>query len=280
MLRMKLLILTVILRWCVTIGAQEQGLYGRKIIILGSILLSARIDQTFITAAASYIVHNSHCCPIPSTGLYFNLSGVVYLPGDTVLITDIGVSLLAYPNPGSSLVCNTSNVNTHCCRTKDNPNGPSLGEWYFPNGTIVPRPRDNPNGDFITTRFTHQVHLNRRNNTTTPLGTYTCVVPDMKNAMNHNTTITLGESIANSSFFFPHNNHLILLSDIDECANATTNNCDSNATCTNTPGSFTCTCNQGYTGNGTTCLSKYPRCTLHTDKDCGMCLQEGQFIEM
>ena len=43
------------------------------------------------------------------------------------------------------------------------------------------------------------------------------------------------------------------VSDIDECADATTNNCDSNAMCTNTPGSFTCTCNQGYTGNGTTC---------------------------
>ena len=40
---------------------------------------------------------------------------------------------------------------------------------------------------------------------------------------------------------------------IDECANASTNNCDSNATCTNTPGSFTCTCNQGYSGDGTTC---------------------------
>ena len=44
-------------------------------------------------------------------------------------------------------------------------------------------------------------------------------------------------------------------SDIDECADAT-NNCDSNATCINTPGSFTCTCNQGYTGNGTTCEGK------------------------
>ena len=46
---------------------------------------------------------------------------------------------------------------------------------------------------------------------------------------------------------------LFTVLDIDECANATTNNCDFNANCTNTPGSFTCTCNQGYTGNGTTC---------------------------
>ena len=46
------------------------------------------------------------------------------------------------------------------------------------------------------------------------------------------------------------------LIDIDECANATTNDCDSNAMCTNTVGSFTCTCNQGYTGNGTTCEGK------------------------
>ena len=47
---------------------------------------------------------------------------------------------------------------------------------------------------------------------------------------------------------------LFLYSDINECANAAT--CDSNATCTNTPGSYNCTCNQGYTGNGTTCEGK------------------------
>ena len=48
----------------------------------------------------------------------------------------------------------------------------------------------------------------------------------------------------------------VILSDIDECANATTNNCDSNANCTNTVGGFTCTCNQGYIGNGTICEGK------------------------
>ena len=127
-----------------------------------------------------------------SPGLYFTLNGRMYQSGNIVLITDIGEAL-PFPNntdPGSSLVCNTSNVNTHCCRGRDNPNRGSLGEWYFPNGTIVPR---GITGDITRTGWTHQVRLNRRNNAMIPLGTYTCVVPDMNNTMNHTATITLGE---------------------------------------------------------------------------------------
>ena len=45
-------------------------------------------------------------------------------------------------------------------------------------------------------------------------------------------------------------------SDIDECS-VGTDNCDTNAACTNAPGSFTCTCNQGYVGNGVTCIGNY-----------------------
>ena len=40
-------------------------------------------------------------------------------------------------------------------------------------------------------------------------------------------------------------------SDIDECAAESP--CHSNGMCTNTPGSYTCACNDGYTGDGTTC---------------------------
>ena len=56
--------------------------------------------------------------------------------------------------------------------------------------------------------------------------------------------------------------NFVILSDIDECADATTDNCDSNSMCTNAPGSFTCTCNQGYTGNGTVCFGNRFMC-LH-----------------
>ena len=49
----------------------------------------------------------------PSTGLYFTLSGTVYLPGDTILITDIGSdNTNDRSDPGSSLVCNTTNAIT------------------------------------------------------------------------------------------------------------------------------------------------------------------------
>ena len=50
--------------------------------------------------------------------------------------------------------------------------------------------------------------------------------------------------------------YVLIMADINECASPGDNNCSTNATCTNTPGGFTCTCNQGYTGDGVTCMGK------------------------
>ena len=106
------------------------------------------------------------------TGLYFTLAGTMHLPGDTVLVTDIG-GFASSSDPGRSLVCVTSNVNTQCCRGSD---GGNVGEWHFPNGDIVVR---NNNADFFRSAFTHQVRLNRGNNNTMgPTGAYECRVPD------------------------------------------------------------------------------------------------------
>ena len=138
----------------------------------------------------------------------------MYQPGDTVLITDIGVGVKGSPDTGSSLVCITTNVNTNCCRPGD---GGNVGEWFFPNGTIVPRNSDSPNGDFTRIGWTHEVRLNRRNNAITPLGNYTCVVPYMNNTMDHTATVTLslGKSIAdNSSFPFLYLLQHICLKDL------------------------------------------------------------------
>ena len=55
--------------------------------------------------------------------------------------------------------------------------------------------------------------------------------------------------------------------DIDECI-TDTDNCDTNAVCTNTPGSFTCSCNDGYIGNGLTCMGKQP--CMDTQHTCAL----------
>ena len=120
----------------------------------------------------------------------------MYLPGDTVPITDIGVFTSATADgAGTSLVCVTGNVNTECCRGSDNPNG-AVGEWHFPDGVIVPRFGPAPNADFGRSAFTHQVRLNRRNNATGPTGAYECRVPPMGGGVlvTANITITNGKS--------------------------------------------------------------------------------------
>ncbi len=114
-----------------------------------------------------------------STGLVFSLSGTVYQPGDTVLITDIG----AFTEPtlegaASSLVCDTSSVTNLCCRGSDNGGTRLPAEWLFPDGTTVPGNSGNTGLDFTRSVFTGQLRLNHRNNALTPTGNFTCMVPD------------------------------------------------------------------------------------------------------
>ena len=96
--------------------------------------------------------------------------------GDAVLITDIG-KFVSTSDPGTSLVCVTSNINTNCCRVAD---GGRVGEWHFPNGTMVsPNSPTRPNSknDITRSGYTHQVRLNRKNNASLPTGIYHCKVP-------------------------------------------------------------------------------------------------------
>ena len=115
----------------------------------------------------------------------------MYLPCDTILITDIGSENTDdRRDPGSSLVCNTTNVNINCCRSADNPNGGHRGEWYLPNGT---RLLNTPDTNFYRTRYNQQVRLNNRNNAMSPTGVFTCVVPNEDNTINLTATIKIGE---------------------------------------------------------------------------------------
>ncbi len=115
------------------------------------------------------------------------MSGTVYLPGDTIPITDVG--------DGFPLVCVTSNVNTNCCRGGDNPGSGPVGNWLYLNGTIVLGNSANPNGDLTRSSHAQQIRLNRkRPDVMSPTGVYTCQVPDGSNTVIiHTATITLGE---------------------------------------------------------------------------------------
>jgi hypothetical protein len=109
--------------------------------------------------------------------VYFTLNSAIYLPGDTVLITDIGGFVSGgNVDPGASLVCNTEHVNTQCCRGID---GGNVGEWFDPDGNILPRFGAAPTADFSRSAYTHQVRLNRRNNAMSPTGAFECRVPAM-----------------------------------------------------------------------------------------------------
>ncbi len=136
----------------------------------------------------------------PSMGLYFNLSGTIYLSGDVISITSIGSSIQFDPeinpeiNPGSPLICVTTNVNTECCRSDD---GSNVGEWFFPNGAMVSRNRYSSNEtDFTRTGHTHHVLLNRKNAASVPIGVFTCEVPDGEDGeVIHRATITLSKQL-------------------------------------------------------------------------------------
>ena len=127
----------------------------------------------------------------PSTGLYFLLGNNIYLPGDSVLITDIGPQpYINRPDPGSTLVCVTSNVNTPCCRGAD---GGNVGEWFDPDGSIVPRPYSIGSSTNIFARYgyTHQVRIGSIGTPTGPLGAYRCDVPDGATGSNVSASINI-----------------------------------------------------------------------------------------
>ena len=96
----------------------------------------------------------------------FQLGDQTYSNDSEVLLTDIGEG-------DNALLCLTDN--TQCCRGGDNPNGGGLGEWYFPDGTLVPTGN---NTNIYRNRDLSAVRLNRKNNAQSPIGVYRCEVPD------------------------------------------------------------------------------------------------------
>ena len=111
---------------------------------------------------------------LTATQLYFTWRGNRYEPGDSILITDVRLHH-GDAGPGDSLVCNTTDVNTQCCTDVG-----GVGEWFFPDGSMVLHNIDDPNrnSQIVRTGRANQVRLNFRTRQTSPTGEYTCVVPE------------------------------------------------------------------------------------------------------
>ena len=109
-----------------------------------------------------------------------------------MLITDVGrFTGTTLEGVANTLVCDTRNVNTLCCRGSD---GQNVGEWFFPGdgggvGTMVPRNR--VGGAITRIGFTQQVRLSRNTDTLTPTGEYTCMVPTETGTVTESETITV-----------------------------------------------------------------------------------------
>ena len=140
----------------------------------------------------TYYIYN-HVGP-PSDGLFFQLASTIYRDGDYVLIDNIGTQPDNRLDPGYTLICDTRNVNSMCCRGMDNNNGGALGDWYYNLGnTKVHTNRDSGDLNDIFVRVGHvqQVRLSKKGNPSGPVGEYRCDVPDGTTGANISATINI-----------------------------------------------------------------------------------------
>ena len=100
--------------------------------------------------------------------------GVTFANNSVINIQLVGEGVLGVPQTDSgALECHTDD--TTCCRAMDNPNGGGRGEWYFPDGTVVPPPGGG-DGLYIT-RGHMVIRLNRGGRTLSTTGVYRCDIP-------------------------------------------------------------------------------------------------------
>ena len=97
--------------------------------------------------------------------VWFSLNGTTYQNNSNVTLENIGEG-------DDALLCKTNQ--TVCCQN------PAIGNWYFPNGSRVPRRVVNKTSwDFYRTRGRMEVHLNHRRGGEE--GIYRCEIPDTMN---------------------------------------------------------------------------------------------------
>ena len=126
------------------------------------------------------------------------LNNTTHLHGDAVFISDIGPQPADCNNPGSTLVCVTTNVYNPCSggqyNNETNIGAEEVGEWLYSDNTPVPHHHSNLS-DFITYEYTHQLRLARISDTQPPpLGVYTCKIQERSIGVYYNASIIIQES--------------------------------------------------------------------------------------
>ena len=108
-----------------------------------------------------------------STELSLARYGVTIANNSVIDINLVGEGYSGVPQTDSgALECHTDDIT--CCRGIDSPNGTGRGEWYYPDGTVVPP----PGGDgFYRARNHMVIRLNRGGFTRSPTGMYRCDIP-------------------------------------------------------------------------------------------------------
>ena len=117
-------------------------------------------------------------CVFIWSGVTLTLNGVNITNNSNVLVTDIsegGFGVTGIDDGG--LLCITDK--SDCCRASDNPNAGGQGEWYFPNGNLVPilGTQYGESDIFYRNRDTRLVRLNRVGNPP-GRGLFRCEVPN------------------------------------------------------------------------------------------------------
>ena len=106
--------------------------------------------------------------------------------------SDIGEGDLGGVSDAVGLLCLTNKID--CCAAGQVDGGETLGEWYFPNGTIVRNKRAYSNAGsldfFYRNRFQSVVRLLQVGHAT-ERGLFYCEIPNANN-MNHTLYVNLG----------------------------------------------------------------------------------------
>ena len=128
-------------------------------------LLIIKFLSTLLVTCESYTNVEVLCFLWPlSTGVYLSLGSG---NNTNILITDIGEG-------DEALLCYTDLA--QCCRGDEMSSRMALGWWFYPNRSSIDS--GGFGGDFYRNRDSSLVRLNRRNNATSPVGQFCCVVPD------------------------------------------------------------------------------------------------------